>query len=191
MSFIFSILLLPILSTIFNSRVQDKPVIQASESTVNETTTNECAQLAYDNCAFYASCLESRYNCGPFGYPIGYGARFCQAFSDQRSKFSSEGLEWMLKTMQCLQTTLISEATALDGTTCSDLEHKAFASHAPCYVHSGLCKLSEADWLAILEIVHVKTLFRNWDAFKATVQAGEECLEFWTVLVKHHHILEP
>ena len=32
----------------------------------------------------------------------------------------------------------------------------------------GVRTLPPADWQAILEIVQLKTLFRNWDAFKAT-----------------------
>jgi len=86
--------------------------------------------------------------------------------------------------MHCLQTALVPEATGMDNMTCSTLEEKAFGTHAACYIENGLCLLSPTDWLAIMEIVELRTLFRNWDAFKATVQAGEGCVDFWAFLVE-------
>lgn len=91
----------------------------------------------------------------------------------------------MLATMHCLQLALVPEATApAPGTTCAQLEDKAFGTHARCYLKSGLCGLPPADWEAIVDIVEFKTLFRSWDAFKATVKAAEGCAEFYAFLVE-------
>ena len=89
----------------------------------------------------------------------------------------------MLDTMQCLQKALVSEATGTVNTTCQKLAEKAFASHPRCYLSSGLCKLPVSDWLEIVKVVQLKTLFQNWDAFKGTVEAAEGCLEFYAFLL--------
>ena len=147
---------------------------------------SDCTHPTYDNCSFYANCLESRYNCGPTGYPIGYGQHFCQTFSEKRSSLSEEGQTWMLKTMHCLQTALVSDATGADDTTCGDLKRKAMGTHAACYVDNGWCELPSADWWVVLDIVRLRTLFQNWDAVKASVQAALEC-----ALIRGHLYLGP
>ncbi|KAJ6631488.1 hypothetical protein B0H10DRAFT_2159775 [Mycena sp. CBHHK59/15] len=146
-----------------------------------------CTNPPPDSCTFYSHCLESRYHCGPSGYPIGYGQKYCTKFQANRVKFSAQGQTWMLTTMHCLQVALVPDAIAATGATitCTALEDQAFATHAGCYVQSGVCKLPPSDWIAILEIVDVKTLFYSWNAFKATLQAGTECLKFYAYLVEH------
>lgn len=82
----------------------------------------------------------------------------------------------MLNTMLCLQNALVSDAMGTEGTTCSALKRKAIGTHAACYVDNGWCELPSADWLAVLEIVHLKTLFQDWDTTKASVQAALHCI---------------
>jgi Stanniocalcin family. len=146
----------------------------------------ECANPSRDSCSFYADCLESQYHCGPAGYPIGYGQKFCQKFSDRRSELSPSGQTWMLDTMHCLQTALIPEATGEMNKTCDEVRKKAFGTHAECYVDTGVCMLPLEDWLAIVDIVDVKTLFASWDAFDASVKVGVRCLEFRAFLVRQN-----
>ncbi|KAF7350997.1 hypothetical protein MSAN_01661900 [Mycena sanguinolenta] len=133
------------------------------------THSNGCIHPPPDNCSFYVDCLEQRYHCGPSGYPLGYGEKYCTKFQTHRATLSANGQTWMLATMQCLQEALVSDAIgALNATTsCAALKDKAFATHANCYVSSGVCKLPFADWHAILEIVDVKTLSDSWDASEA------------------------
>lgn len=90
----------------------------------------------------------------------------------------------MINTMHCLQTALIPDAIDSNATTCQKLEDKAFGTHAGCYVDSGLCTLGLQDWVAIVEIVDIKTLFSSWDAFKATVDAGAGCAEFYVFMIE-------
>jgi hypothetical protein len=94
----------------------------------------------------------------------------------------------MLATMHCLQEALVPDAVGASNatTTCADLEDKAFETHANCYVSSGVCTLPPSDWRAVLEIVDLKTLFDSWDAFKATLMAGTECLELEAFLVEQN-----
>ncbi|KAJ7287066.1 hypothetical protein C8J57DRAFT_1022619, partial [Mycena rebaudengoi] len=143
-----------------------------------------CSNPPPDSCTFYADCLESRYHCGPTGYPLGYGQKFCGKFQTSRATLSPQGQTWMLTTLHCLQVALVPDASGSTATSCSALEHKAFASHAGCYVQSGLCSLPPSDWLAIVQIVELKTLFDSWDALMATLNAGLECLEFWAFMVE-------
>ena len=139
-----------------------------------------------DQCTFYANCLESRYQCGPEGYPIGYGQHYCQKFSDNRSKFDAQGQQWMIDTMHCLQAGLVGEAVDTDpaATTCDALKDAAFASHAPCYTSNGFCSLGVQVWETVLEIVNITTLFSNWDAFKATIETAGDCRAFYAYMVE-------
>ncbi|KIY74369.1 hypothetical protein CYLTODRAFT_484685 [Cylindrobasidium torrendii FP15055 ss-10] len=134
------------------------------------------------SCAFYTDCLEANYHCGEEGYPLGYGNKYCNKFSDEQEKLSAEGKDWMLDTMVCLQTALVPYATGNTSTTCDELEHAAFATHPACYVDSGFCELPPTDWVAVVDIVGLKTLFESWDAFLASLEAAEGCLEAWTYL---------
>jgi len=150
------------------------------------TAQDICSEPERDNCSFYATCLEPTYQCGESGYPIGYGQKYCTAFSDQRDKLTPEpGQVWMLDTMQCLQRFLVPEATHAEGAaqTCEELNDKAFGSHAECYIDNGLCTLPVEDWFAIVDIVELKTLFQSWEAFLATVEAADGCLDFYAWLL--------
>ena len=40
------------------------------------------------SCEFYTACLEKRLGCGPSGYPLDYGLRYCRAFLRRRSNSS-------------------------------------------------------------------------------------------------------
>ena len=138
-----------------------------------------------DQCAFYANCLESRYHCGPDGFPIGYGQYYCQKFSDDRGMFDAQGQQWLIDVMHCLQLALVGDA--VDNTppslTCKALEAEAFAAHPGCYIDNGFCALSVGDWATLLEIVGVTTL-SNWDAFKAAVETAADCGEFYAYMVE-------
>ncbi|KAG6840629.1 hypothetical protein C0991_005481 [Blastosporella zonata] len=143
-----------------------------------------CTNPPRGQCNFYADCLESQYHCGPTGYPLGFGEHFCMKFNASRAELSTEGQVWMLNTMECLQQALVPEATSTAGVTCDSLRKDAFASHGPCYVQSGLCTLPPSDWVKIVGIVGVKSLFDSKEAFLATLSAAEGCLEAYLFFLK-------
>ncbi|KAJ7032745.1 hypothetical protein C8F04DRAFT_1106401 [Mycena alexandri] len=151
--------------------------------------SDECLNPPQGSCTFYADCLESRYHCGPTGYPLGYGQKYCTKFLAERERLDSPGQTWMLATLHCLQVALVPDfvpdATGSPNATatCQALEDKAFGTHAGCYVSNGVCKLPLSDWEAILDIVGIETLVDSWDAFKATLTAGTECLDFIAFLI--------
>ncbi|KAH0835686.1 hypothetical protein J3R83DRAFT_9460, partial [Lanmaoa asiatica] len=148
------------------------------------STDPACANPPLDQCAFYANCLESRYHCGPNGYPIGYGGHFCQKFSDNRDLFDARGQQWVTDVMHCLQLVLVGDAIDATPTTCQALDAQAFASHAPCYVSTGFCTLSVQDWATVLEIVDITTVLSSWDSFKATIETLAGCGEFYAYMVE-------
>ena len=145
-----------------------------------------CANPPMDKCAFYANCLETRYQCGPDGYPLGYGQFYCQKFSDNRGLLSAQGQEWMLATMHCLQLALVPDAIEATppASDCEALKEQAFGSHAGCYTNNGFCALGVEVWAAVLEIVNIKTLFSSWDAFKATIETAADCAHFYAYMVE-------
>ncbi|KAK0188356.1 hypothetical protein F5146DRAFT_1139871 [Armillaria mellea] len=150
----------------------------------SQDSTYPCAAPIRDNCSFYASCLETKYHCGPTGYPVGYGEKFCMKFSNDRALLSAKGQAWMVDTMHCLQEALVPDALG-SAETCSQLEDKAFGTHAKCYIDNGLCFLPVVDWEAIVKIVELRTLFQSWDAFLETLKAAEGCLEAYAHFSEH------
>ncbi|KAJ7189560.1 hypothetical protein GGX14DRAFT_484836 [Mycena pura] len=150
------------------------------------SNSSGCFHPPSDSCSFYADCLETRYHCGPAGYPLGFGEMFCTKFQAARATLSASGQTWMLTTMHCLQVALVPDAVGAMGAAanCIALEHKGFATHADCYVHSGICKLPPSDWEAVLNIVDIKTLFDSWDALRETLTVGTECLELYAFLAE-------
>jgi hypothetical protein len=151
----------------------------APSHTPSPPSTNPiCANPPQDSCAFYSTCLESRYHCGPNGYPIAYGTHFCNQFSANRTLFSEQGQAWMLRVMHCLQLVLVPDAIDENSTaTCQTLEKKAFRSHAPCYLDTGMCVLDFHDWKVVIDVVGWKTLFGSWEALKASIHAATGCME--------------
>lgn len=149
----------------------------------NQLTTispNQCTNPQPNTCTFYSVCLESRYHCGPSGYPLAYGYKYCEEFQEERARLSDAGQEWMVDVMLCLQRKLVPQATGMTNiTTCAELEDYAFSTHPQCYVDSGFCALPPTDWIAVIEIVSLETLFESLDSVAAMVDTAGECVEFY------------
>ena len=67
------------------------------------------------NCGFYSACLESKFQCGADGYPVGYGEKYCERFmslntahSVSSSELSPDGIRWRNSTLICLQRALVN-----------------------------------------------------------------------------------
>ncbi|KAK7056706.1 hypothetical protein VNI00_002423 [Paramarasmius palmivorus] len=155
---------------------------------VYSSRRDTCSSPPLRSCAFYSDCLEAHFQCGPNGYPIGYGLKYCTKFStpENLARFSQKGQDWMWDTMHCLQTALVPDlqtpATAPGA--CEKLEEKAFGTHAQCYVSSGLCTLPPSDWLVIVDIVGLDTLFGSWDALVQSIEAAGGCVEFYAWIIE-------
>ena len=161
-------------------------VVPVTNANLNENSNSTlCSNPVRGQCSFYEDCLETRYHCGADGYPLGYGKKYCNKFNAASDQFSQKGQIWMLDTMECLQRLLVPEATGPEemgkqGTSpCDELRKKAFESHAECYVQNGVCTLSVKDWIEIVEVVGLKTLFGNWEALKEVLKTVAGCLELY------------
>ena len=93
-----------------------------------------------DNCDYYSECLEAKFHCGPTGYPLGYGGKYCKKFLSFYNDFTSEGQAWISKTLLCLKQALIPVYDD-SSKTCPQIYNFAFDSHPQCYYNSGFCSL--------------------------------------------------
>lgn len=104
-----------------------------------------------DSCGFYA-CQEKRFNCGPRGYPLGFGFKFCQIFLNTEDSYSPEAHAWLRRVRVCLMEAFVeANDHAEEGTvrTCKVIKTDGFDSHLGCYVKTGFCDLSTWDQFKI------------------------------------------
>jgi len=128
-------------------------------------------------CDFY-NCLETRLKCGPQGYPIGYGFKYCNKFKPLESDPLTAS--WVKPTRKCLQDFLAGEAAKLPATFvpsaqyCATLKDNAFNSHPDCYVNSGpgICALPVLSKAKIFGVVDPGDLFTVASAKQAAIVAG-------------------
>jgi Stanniocalcin family len=149
-----------------------------------ETPVDTCATPKPNTCSFYPNCLEAHEHCGPDGYAIGYGLKYCNLFTNAKSKMSSSGQEWVTNTMLCLQNALVPYGTGQQTLSCPALKTFAFDTHPNCYVNSGVCLLPPSDWEIIVGTVSLSELFGSLDALKATMQTVEGCAKMYAWLIE-------
>jgi hypothetical protein len=138
----------------------------------------ECTDPIPGTCGFYTQCLEPKFSCGPDGYPVGYGDKYCNKFSSEH-RFSEKGNAWRLTTLGCLQRALtgfMSPDTVANGSSCSTIEQIAFDSHPACYTQSvaSLCDLNILDWRIVFSVIDVKDMVGQ-KALKQMVEVGKTC----------------
>ncbi|CAF1293351.1 unnamed protein product [Adineta steineri] len=134
---------------------------------------NTCMNPPMQSCAFYSDCMEEKVACGPNGYALGYGMKYCMKFSNTLQSFSPRGQRWIWDTMNCLQKTLVSPLKNCENN-CSILRKTAFDSHPGCYVKSGVCELPAFDWITIASIVG-KDIFSS-DGFIQALKTVPQCI---------------
>ncbi|KIL63796.1 hypothetical protein M378DRAFT_649865 [Amanita muscaria Koide BX008] len=143
---------------------------------------SKCYNPIIDDCSFYPDCLETRYHCGPSGYPLGYGLKYCTAFIQNRGLLSQRGQQWMVDAMHCLQLALVPEATGESKTVqaCDELKDYAFSTHPKCYVDNGFCTLPPTDWAGIVEIIGVSAVLSG---LKQELQTAADCAGLYAYLL--------
>ncbi len=119
-----------------------------------------CTKPKSGQCGFYGQCIESKYKCGADGYPLGYGAKYCDRFNALSSHdLSEKGLVWRDHTLVCLQQKLADLlVTSNNVNSCPDLKAYAFRSHVGCYTQpfAPVCDLTVGDWFTIAGVVDLK-----------------------------------
>ncbi|MGE4133752.1 MAG: hypothetical protein AB7F86_19095 [Bdellovibrionales bacterium] len=139
---------------------------------------NLCTRPRMGQCDFYPQCLESAYKCGPDGYPMGYGAKYCARFNGLTSaELSPKGLVWRDYTLVCLQQSLVSlMITTNPVNTCSQLKDFAFRTHVSCYTQpiAPVCNLTLGDWMTIASVVDLKE-YADRAGLEQVVQVIRQC----------------
>ncbi len=68
-------------------------------------------------------------------------------------RVSPQAAAWLQRVRQCLVTWL--ETNVAYDAACADIERLGTDSHAACYLETGFCELSIADWAAIVHTIDV------------------------------------
>lgn len=138
------------------------------------------------DCSFYSNCMESKIPCGPKGYSLGYGGKYCEKFKENHSSFSAAGQEWIWDVMSCLQNRLVPVLNEQPLLTCANLKTFAFESHASCYTAKGnsVCSLPPSDWSRLLWIIR-RELF-DAETYKTAIMVLSKCGEDFDFLSENH-----
>lgn len=114
----------------------------ASASTVCESSKNSCE---------YYLCREKANPCGPKGYFIGFGYRYCYASREKfADKMTENGKVWLVNVAQCLRDK--TELAPIE-TACDRIKSTVVNSHSDCYLKTGFCDLPKSDRLKVIELV--------------------------------------
>ncbi|WP_413288519.1 hypothetical protein [Bdellovibrio sp. HCB337] len=114
-----------------------------------------------NSCAFYV-CQEKQQPCGPRGYPLGFGFKFCQIFLDTEQTYSVDAHAWLRRVRVCLMDSM-NELSENGPRSCKQIKDEGFRSHLGCYVDTGFCELSFADqwvisWSMRTSFVHPEVI---------------------------------
>jgi hypothetical protein len=147
------------------------------ERQYSEDCTQYIRRGGAEACEFYR-CREANtgHACGPRGYYLGYGLKYCNRFSQSlHPKLSGAGKDWLDKTRLCLMNH-VHQNIPWDAP-CADVKRSAFDSHPNCYVRGGICFLPSSDWLKILEVIDPQD-----NDLKQAIITGVACLFNWLPL---------
>jgi len=95
------------------------------------------------NCHFYYS-LEEKFKCGPNGYPLGYGSKYCSKFLQKLTYFLPNEQKWIDNTLLCLKKQAYESyknISAADPQKCEKILSWNFNAHPKCYIDNGFCEL--------------------------------------------------
>jgi hypothetical protein len=137
-------------------------------------------------CEFYR-CRErnSGNACGPRGYYLAFGEKYCDRFSRTlEPKLSPAGKRWLRKARICLMEHL--DRNIPFDAPCATVKASAFDSHPGCYVTSGICFLPSSDWDLILGTIDAAD-----NDLREVLVSGISCLANWALLGIPVHSLAP
>jgi hypothetical protein len=119
-----------------------------------------CAVPRHHDCSFYATCIESNVSCGPTGYALGFGEKYCQRFAD--APLSPTGVAWADSVMICLERSLLPyDKPDRKSASCDEISEAAFGAHPACYtaLPASICFLPPADVLAVFDTIGADEVF--------------------------------
>lgn len=133
-------------------------------------------------CLYYSETAEQLLQCGPRGYPLGFGQKYCQRFSKLGpDTLTPRGLRWRDAARSCLIEAFggfIDEPAQPPG--CQEVKRMAFDSHPPCYteVQPSFCLLPPSDVLAIIRVVEPVDALSPL-ATRQNIRIASRCLTEW------------
>ena len=145
-------------------------------------TDRHCIDLANNgDCEFY-NCFENRRNCGPNGYMIGYGGKYCHRFGQHYDSFNALGRTWIDCARKCLTKALIQsyQANQPAGYGCSNVTSLAFHTHVDCYHDCGFCNIWNSNKLALLSVYQLGD-FLAQRALSQVFEVAKKCLQDYIV----------
>lgn len=83
----------------------------------------------------------------------------------------------MFAVMLCLQQKLFPLVNeSMGDISCEELKHYAYSTHPGCYIETGFCGLGLSDWVAVVRILQLRTVFGSWDAVKDAIKTIGGCM---------------
>ncbi|KAE8150501.1 hypothetical protein BDV25DRAFT_154199 [Aspergillus avenaceus] len=147
-----------------------------------DNSTNLCTTPPENDCSFYQECIETRYHCGPSGYPLGEGYKYCTKSLEARSNLSPEGQQWTTDAMLCLQEKLVPYASGSANVTCDELRDYAVGTHAKCYIENGWCRLPVSDWALVVSFV-LPAFLGDPQNVKSALETSQGCAALYAWIV--------
>lgn len=137
---------------------------------------SDCAvgALAYEGCGAceYYACREREANCGPEGYLLKFGYRYCNRYRLAAEQHASPaGKAWLRNIRRCLIEVIDRDVRGGD---CESMWQRGFDSHPECYTSTGICDLPISDWLLTVNTIDPGDL-----DFKLMLLTGNQCLREW------------
>ncbi|KAH7711020.1 Protein W01A8.8 [Aphelenchoides avenae] len=134
---------------------------------------DKCEQPC-DGCNAY-KCIEDKERCGPKGYPLAFGLKYCNRFfePDVYNRYDKPGQAFIRCTKDCLIGVLQNWTTKCSNIPCDVLEGAAFTSHVDCYLSCGFCDICANNKAALWHTYDLKDFISKhaWDQVVAVAKA--------------------
>lgn len=136
-----------------------------------------------NSCDFYL-CQEQSHHCGPKGYPVGFGHKFCQIYLDTENNYSQEAHGWLRRVRVCLMQEFEKADEQNRSRSCDMVKSESFRSHVGCYVDTGFCDLKAYDvfqifWAMKSSAKHIEIFQDAQGIAKACAAVGKPVPTFW------------
>ncbi|KAI6229959.1 Stanniocalcin family protein [Aphelenchoides fujianensis] len=118
--------------------------------------------------------FEHERQCGPKGYFLAYGERYCNKFLDSVSSFDEDGRKFIRCTATCLVDSMRSYLDQHSSGTCAAIEHDAYRQHVKCYLKCGFCGACKANRRALLSVYKASDFF-SFDAMRTVLSVLRKC----------------
>jgi hypothetical protein len=123
-------------------------------------TALSCVAPRHHDCTFYGACIEANVSCGPTGYALGFGEKYCERFKS--ATFSESGAAWADAVMFCLELAIVPYGLPdSKSASCDEITRVAFDSHPACYTAKpdSICFLPPPDVLAVFDTIGADEVF--------------------------------